>query len=578
MRPYIVTESQAGKLPRWGLFLLCALYILPGLLGRDPWRAVDAADFGVSLTLARGTFADWLVPNLAGEPAFDRGPLPFWVTAGAARALFMMPEHLAVRLTTAALLALMFVSFWYAVYWLARRPSLQPSDPFGASASPVDFGRALADSGLLILMASFGLLVKLHETTAASAQVIAIGVYLMGAALSLDRPLRGGLIVGVSIAALALTEHWPHALALLVGLPILCLLSQPYRIVARTFLPASVITAIVLAAAWPLTLYWLGDPYWAYAQRWLLLPIEAGTLPGANALMYLIRTAPWFFWPAWPIAAWALVRWRHQLTEPGLALPLISLVLLAIATVLPNADQAGILLPMAPPIAVLAAIGLPSLRRAVVNLIDWFSVTVFTLFGIVVWAYWLAWIADAPAKMAYRASQIAMGARPGLVVFELVLGIAASVAWLALVRWRISRQPPMIWRAVVLSCGGLVLAWFLLMTLWLPAFNQRLSYRDLAERITAELKEPYDCVESRDLPGAERASLAYFGRVRFAETAPSFEARSCQYLLAFDSGPISEMPMPNEVGWQEVTEFRQAHEPLQRIRLYRRAAGQQRPR
>lgn len=570
MRPYILTEPQAGKLPRWGLFLLCALYILPGLIGRDPWRAADAADFGVSLTLARGSLADWLVPNLAGEPAFDRGPLPFWITGATARLFVMLPEHLTVRLTTAALLALMFVAFWYSVYWLARRPSLQPSDPFGASASAVDFGRALADSGLLILMASLGLLVRLHETTAATAQVVGLAAFLFGAAWALERPRRGGVIAGAGLAGLALTEHWPHALALLLSLPVLCAISQPFRIVARGLVLSSVGVALVLSAAWPLLLFALGDSYWAYAQRWFMMPVEGSGLPGMNAFEYLLRTAPWFFWPAWPIAAWGLYRWRHRLSEPGLALPLISLVALLIATLLTNAAQASMLLPMALPVALLAAIGLPTLRRAVVSLIDWFSVTTFTLFGLVVWAYWLAWVADAPAKMAYRATQIAAGVQPGVVAIELALGLAASLAWLTLVRWRISRQPPMIWRAVVLSSAGLVLAWFLLMTLWLPAFNQRLSYRDLAERVAASITQPDACVEARDLPGAERASLAYFGRMQFAETAPTFEARSCSYLLVFEAGPVSRMPVPEEPGWVAVGEFRQAHEPMQRLRLHRR--------
>ena len=73
MRPFLVTSAQAGKLPRWGLLLLCGLYLLPGFIGRDPWRQDDAASFGVALTMARGGPSDWLVPNIAGEPA-DASP------------------------------------------------------------------------------------------------------------------------------------------------------------------------------------------------------------------------------------------------------------------------------------------------------------------------------------------------------------------------------------------------------------------------------------------------------------------------------------------------------------------------
>ncbi|MEK9721004.1 MAG: hypothetical protein VW257_08170 [Quisquiliibacterium sp.] len=64
MRPFLVTEAQAGKLPRWGLLLLTLLYVIPGFVGRDPWRHDDAAGFGIALTMARGEASDWLTPNL----------------------------------------------------------------------------------------------------------------------------------------------------------------------------------------------------------------------------------------------------------------------------------------------------------------------------------------------------------------------------------------------------------------------------------------------------------------------------------------------------------------------------------
>ena len=68
MRPFLVTSPQAGKLPRWGLLLLCLLYVLPGLVGRDPWRTEDAAGFGIAYTMATGDLADWMMPNVVGVP------------------------------------------------------------------------------------------------------------------------------------------------------------------------------------------------------------------------------------------------------------------------------------------------------------------------------------------------------------------------------------------------------------------------------------------------------------------------------------------------------------------------------
>ena len=51
--PAIVTRFAARRLPRWVLILLGRAYVVPGLLGRDPWRHNDLAVFGAMLDLAQ---------------------------------------------------------------------------------------------------------------------------------------------------------------------------------------------------------------------------------------------------------------------------------------------------------------------------------------------------------------------------------------------------------------------------------------------------------------------------------------------------------------------------------------------
>jgi len=52
--PARVTEAAAAKLPRWMFFGLLAVYIVPGLFGRDPWSLEEASAFGVMWTMAHG--------------------------------------------------------------------------------------------------------------------------------------------------------------------------------------------------------------------------------------------------------------------------------------------------------------------------------------------------------------------------------------------------------------------------------------------------------------------------------------------------------------------------------------------
>jgi hypothetical protein len=218
---------------------------------------------------------------------------------------------------------------------------------------------------------------------------------------------------------------------------------------------------------------------------------------------------------------------------------------------------------MAIAFAMLAAAGLPTLKRSVVSLVDWFSVMVFSVITLGVWAYWGALLLGFPPKMAQSASRFAPGFAPASVPLDLLLGGLATLAWVLLVRWRVSRQPPMIWRAVVLSGAGLVLTWFLLMTLWLAAFDQRRTYRDVAMQASRVLPADYDCVGTRNLGVSQRASLYYFARMRFGA-----DDGGCDWLLVQDVDRAARSPARALPGWTLRWEGSRRRDPTERLRLY----------
>jgi hypothetical protein len=237
-----------------------------------------------------------------------------------------------------------------------------------------------------------------------------------------------------------------------------------------------------------------------------------------------------------------------------------------VAATVAGADSDDLMLPLvALPVAMLAGAGLPTLRRAVVSLIDWFAVTTFSLIGLAVWAYWLAMLTGFPPKMAASANRIAPGFHAEWIALDLALGAAATVAWFLLVRWRVSRQPPVIWRAVVLSSGGMVLTWFLLMTLWLPVFNQRNTFREVAQRVASTLGDEYRCVATRRLGAGQRANLMYFGRVRFGGGDAG-----CDWLLVQDDGPLAHVAGVVEPGWTLAWQGARPRDRDERLRLYRK--------
>src|SRR5215471_10938493 len=72
------TLSPAGPyraLKQLGLVMLCAAWVVLGLVGHDPWKTEDATSFGIVYEMLEGS--DYITPNLAGEPFVDRPPLVY---------------------------------------------------------------------------------------------------------------------------------------------------------------------------------------------------------------------------------------------------------------------------------------------------------------------------------------------------------------------------------------------------------------------------------------------------------------------------------------------------------------------
>ena len=98
----------------------------------------------------------------------------------------------AVRIPFALLLALTLMATWYGVYLLARSPRAQPVPfAFGGEANPKDYARAMADGGLLALIACLGLAQLSHETTPALAQVAFTSLSFFAMAALPTRPPAG---------------------------------------------------------------------------------------------------------------------------------------------------------------------------------------------------------------------------------------------------------------------------------------------------------------------------------------------------------------------------------------------------
>jgi hypothetical protein len=268
----------------------------------------------------------------------------------------------------------------------------------------------------------------------------------------------------------------------------------------------------------------------------LLLAAWLGQVPPPRPLMQRDnmewanwgRLLLWFSWPAWPLVLWTLWRWRRQLLSPHVALPLW-LVLVGLANSALSGERDRALLLALPGLATLAAFALPTLRRSVAALIDWFTLLFFTGCAVVIWVIWVAMQTGVPAQPAANVAKLAPGFQP---VFSLSLFLLAGVAtlcWVWLVSWRVGRHREAIWKSMVLPAAGATLCWLLLMTLWLPLLDFARSYGPLSRSIAA-MVPARTCVLVDGLSQAQIAALQYHGDLQLQRTSAG-RAPACRTLL-----------------------------------------------
>jgi 4-amino-4-deoxy-L-arabinose transferase-like glycosyltransferase len=289
--------------------------------------------------------------------------------------------------------------------------------------------------------------------------------------------------------------------------------------------------------------------------------------PTLANIRILGKTLLWHAWPAWPIALWAVYAWRAQACL-HILLPAAGIAALLLLNLAAPVSRDVDLLPLLPPLAILATFGLPTLKRGAINAIDWFSVMALSAMAAFIWLGWIAKQTGWPAQLAKNAFKLAPGFKPEFNLVALLIALASSIGWLLLLQWRLGRRPPVLWRAVVLSTGGLVLCWLLLMTLWLPWLNYGQSYADVAQQINQHLPDNYRCVNARGVGAAQRASFAYLGEVQFSKTTDE----RCEFLLVQDTGVRKQRAQLSVVGseftllWQG----RRASDRNESFRLFKR--------
>ncbi len=559
-----MTPSSRIALPlaRTPLLILVAIWLLPGLVGHDPWKNDDAIGIGIAYQFAR--HSDWLLPRLAGEAYSADGPLFYWVGAACAKLLgWLLAPHDAVRLAAGACIGLTLV-----FVRLAGRAfgNLDRRDP----DARVDDAQMRGDGAMLLFMGCTGLLFHAHEATSATAMLAGLACAYYGAALVQRRPWTAGIALGCGLGAAFLATGLPDILPPVVALAVTPLFVPDWR--SRSAAKAFVCGLLVLLpwlTAWPALLYARSpDLFAAWLQQAnLALLARAPTLAAAG---YSLQILSWFAWPVWPIALWALWLYRRKTASAAVVVPVIALLVGLALEWLARAPGELPFLPLLLPLTLLAAPVLKDLRRGAANSLAWFGAMTFSLFGGLIWLGYLALQTGFPPRIAANAARVEPGFVAQFYWLPFLAALALTAAWIALL-FHSQRSPQ---RSITFWAAGLALFWGLAILLWLPWIDHGKSYRPVALALAAHLPKHAGCIASTGLGEAQRAAFDYHADIVTlrAEIRPRSD---CRLLLVQENA--RQTPAHPGAGWKKIWEGNRAGDRSEKFRLYQRSTQEATP-
>ncbi|MGD8161746.1 ArnT family glycosyltransferase [Pantoea sp. FN0307] len=499
----LLTSGNVDLIYFIGLFIC---WMLPGLIGHEPWKPDEAYSFGLILHIYQT--GDWVVPTLAGEPFMEKPPIYYVISALMVHLLSPL-----LSLPDAARLA-------SGIFMIITCSAI-------TGAARLTFEKGYGRWAAVVFLSCLGLCVRSHQMITDTALLAGCSLGLFGLIASEKRCLIGGvyLAIGAAFAFLAKGLLGPGILGLTVFFAVL-LFKQCRK---KDFFIAIIVASLIFISAVTPWLYalWQRSPELFLTWLW---DNNLGRFFGANDLgpkkghFFYLYTLPWYAFPALPLVFYYLYKKKNEMYSFGLKASLLYFIITFFVLSASSDARELYALPMLPPLAIIASGIAKNLRMKKVST----SVIILTVFfALVLWAIGLLFAFGSACPwfievVTHYLPGFNAEFNPNLIFSALA---ATLFICLALMQGLKKNMPDAYYFFCIIT-----LVWSCIMTLGLPAIDYSKRYSDVFLSLKPYLKGN-ECLVSKGLGEPQRAMVEYYTGIKTKRVEMHGMEHNCSLLL-----------------------------------------------
>ena len=521
------------------LIILCAIWLLMGLVGHQPWKPYESEAISTIKTLLDNS--SFIAPTPASGNQLINPPLYYLSAAITAEVLGNhLTFHDGARIATGLwmLITLLMIGMTGRELW----------------------GKGYGRQTTFIFISALGLVVSAHSIAPEISALAGVAASFYALSLVTRRPYRASALLGAGMAVSFLSTGLLPLTIILLNLVALPSFFSHWR--TSSFAKAIVVSILIacpVISAWCLLCYQhdaiLFNAWWVQSVK------QFDQLTHA----YFINLLLWFAWPSLPLAGWALWRYRTQLlVQPKFQL-CITFFIIAFGLIGAGGDRNQILaLPLLIPLTALAGGSIETLKRGAASALNWFGLILFGFLGFLIWLGWNAMMTGQPEKLKERLIYLSGLPQLNFSIFAFTAASAITLIWLfaALRSQHSNRSAATNWAI------GMTFVWTLLMTLWLPMIDSARSYATVFTSLKNALPAEYACISSENLGSAQRDLLHYYANVKTHSNLTEASA-NCDLFLIQDERHPKKITLGSD--WNQIWSGKRVTERKEKFRLFQQS-------